>query len=126
MNPRDKMFALLSRASDREDLRQRGVIPYYSKSCAGVYTLAMGAMLEQGHMSLLSFCQRPKRVRDIPCWVLDWTRSTTDMLQDVENDHITLYPTLTASEADVPYHKVSIRSVERSLLEISMLCQPQI
>ena len=70
-DPRDKIFALLSLASDREDLRQRDVFPDYSKSCAEVYTLAMAAMLEQGHMSLLPFCQRPKMVRDIPSWVPD-------------------------------------------------------
>ncbi|KAK5094375.1 hypothetical protein LTS08_008594 [Lithohypha guttulata] len=96
-DPRDKVFALLGLASDRADLEQRGIIPDYTRNCVDVYTATMAAMLEQGHMSLLSLCQSPKIQQNLPSWVVDWSRSATDMLQDVRNDHVTVYPTFHAS-----------------------------
>ncbi|KAK5080221.1 hypothetical protein LTR05_008732 [Lithohypha guttulata] len=57
----------------------------------------MAVMLEQGHISLLSLCQRPKVQRHLPSWAVDWSRPATDMLQDVENDHVTLCPAFAAS-----------------------------
>jgi hypothetical protein len=78
--PRDKIFALLGLAADREELERLGVFPDYSKSCKEIYTTAMVALLQQGHMSLLSFCQTPKIQSNLPSWVPDWSRSATDML----------------------------------------------
>lgn len=67
----------------------------------------MTALLRQGHISLLSFCQTPKIQSDLPSWVPDWSRSTTDMLQDVDNDHVTLYPKFSASGAESCHSKNS-------------------
>ncbi|KAH8797362.1 heterokaryon incompatibility protein-domain-containing protein [Xylogone sp. PMI_703] len=96
-DPRDKIFALLSLASDRDDLKRRGVFPDYTKSYTEIYTLAMVAMLQQGHMTLLSLCQASKSQDNLPSWVPDWSRSVNHMLQDVRNDHITIYPAFRAS-----------------------------
>lgn len=96
-DPRDKIFALLSIARDREELRALGVFPDYSKSCKEIYTATMTALLRQGHVSLLSFNQTPKLQSDLPSWVPDWSQSVTDRLQDVEPDHITQYPRFSAS-----------------------------
>ena len=96
-DPRDKIIALLSVAADQEELEGLGVFPDYTKSCKETYTIAMAALLRQGHMPMLSLCQSPKLQPDLPSWVPDWSRSMTDMLQDVENDHMTLYPKFSAS-----------------------------
>ena len=122
-DPRDKIFALLSLASDREELRQRGIFPDYSKSCAEVYTLAMAAMLEQRHTSLLSFCQTLKQVPDLPSWVPDWSRSATAMLQYTESDYITLYPTFNASGAHLQHHNHAVRRVNGLIKRISVVCR---
>jgi hypothetical protein len=107
-DPRDKIFALLSIAADREELARLGVYPDYTKSCKEVYSAAMAAMLKQGHLSLLSLCQNSKFDTDLASWVPDWSRSMTDMLQDVETDHITLYPKFAASRAKPHGKRVSI------------------
>ncbi|EXJ74130.1 uncharacterized protein A1O5_02424 [Cladophialophora psammophila CBS 110553] len=111
-DPRDKIFALLSLASDREDLKRRGVFPDYSRSCAEIYTSAMAAFLQQGYMSLLSCCQAPKLRLGLPSWVPDWSRSVTHMLQDVENDHVTLYPTFRASGTDWHQPNITVKRVK--------------
>jgi hypothetical protein len=105
--PRDKIFALLGLAADREELERLGVFPDCSKSCQEIYMAAMLALLLQGHMSLLSFCQTPKIQSNLPSWVPDWSRSVTDMIQDVENDHITVYPKFGASGVQSRYSKVT-------------------
>lgn len=122
-DPRDKIFALLSLASDREDLKRRGIFADYTKSCAEVYTLAMAALLQQGHMSLLSCCQNPKLQPNLPSWVPDWSRSATDMLQDVENDHTTLYPTFRASGVDLYHPNITVRRTNGSIRGISVMCR---
>lgn len=121
-DPRDKIFALLSLASDREDLRQRDVFPDYSKSCAEVYTLATVALLQQGHMSLLSFCKTHKLQANLPSWVPDWSRSATHMLQEVEGDYMTLYPTFSASGAKGQPPNVTIIRNDGSITGISVAC----
>ncbi|KIW91970.1 uncharacterized protein Z519_06952 [Cladophialophora bantiana CBS 173.52] len=120
-DPRDKIFALLSLASDREDLKRRGVFPDYSQSCVEIYTSAMAAFLQQGHMSLLSCCQPPKLRPGLPSWVPDWSRSITHMLQDVENDHITLYPTFRASGTDSYRRNITAKRVKGSIQGISVM-----
>ncbi|KAJ9652746.1 hypothetical protein H2198_008018 [Neophaeococcomyces mojaviensis] len=122
-DPRDKIFALLSLASDREDLRRRDIFPDYTKTCAEVYTAVMTALLQQGHMSLLSGCQTPKLQPSLPSWVPDWSRSATDMLQDVENDHVTLYPKFRASGEERSRSNITIRRMNGSIQGISVVCR---
>lgn len=120
-DPRDKIFALLSLASDREDLGRSGILPDYTRSCAEVYTSAMAALLQQGHMSLLSFCQTPKLQPNLPSWVPDWSRSATHMLQDVENDHITLFPTFRASGEEWHHPNITVMRMNGSIQRISVI-----
>lgn len=121
-DPRDKIFALLGLAADREELKDLGVYPDYTKSCKETYTTAMAALLQQGHISLLSFCQIPKLQSDLPSWVPDWSRSATDMLQDVENDHITLYPKFSASEGESRHSEFTITQKDGVIGGISVMC----
>ena len=97
--PQDKIFALLGLAADRQELERYGVVPNYDLSYEEMYAITMAALLRQGHISLLSMCQTA-RSPNLPSWVPDWSRSITDMLQDVRNDHVTLYPKFTASGHD--------------------------
>lgn len=94
--PEDKIFALLGLAADREELKSFGVIPNYDIPYERTYTTTMVALLQQGHISILSMCQA-SRSPDLPSWVPDWSQSVTDMLQDVRNDHMTLYPEFSSS-----------------------------
>lgn len=121
-DPRDKVFALLGLASDRADLEQRGIIPDYTRNCVDVYTATMAAMLEQGHMSLLSLCQSPKIQQNLPSWVVDWSRSATDMLQDVRNDHVTVYPTFNASLMTAAGPNVVVEKKDGLVDGISLFC----
>ncbi|KAK5077831.1 hypothetical protein LTR64_003769 [Lithohypha guttulata] len=122
-DPRDKIFALLSLASDQEWLQRRGVIPDYTRTCQDVYTLAMAVMLEQGHISLLSLCQRPKVQHHLPSWVVDWSRSATDMLQDVENDHVTLCPAFATSSGMDDSPNVVVKRRDGRVTGIMLSCQ---
>jgi hypothetical protein len=122
-DPRDKIFALLGLAADREKLKDLGVFPDYTKSCKETYTTVMAALLQQGHISLLSLCQIPKLQSDLPSWVPDWSRSATDMLQDVENDHITLYPKFSASGVWSRHSGITIVQKDGVIGEISVVCQ---
>ena len=94
--PEDKVFALLGLAADQKELERFGVVPNYDIPYEQTYATTMAALLRQGHISLLSMCQAP-RSPDLPSWVPDWSRSVTDMLQDVQNDHMTLYPEFSSS-----------------------------
>ncbi|KAI1425907.1 HET-domain-containing protein [Xylaria sp. FL1777] len=98
-NPCDKIFALLGLASDRKDLSKRGVDPDYTKSALEVYTLTTSALLQQGHLALLSLIQPHKKSIDenLPSWVPDWCQPFTAPLQIVLDDHMTLYPEFGAS-----------------------------
>ncbi|KAI1275367.1 HET-domain-containing protein [Xylaria sp. FL0933] len=98
-DPRDKIFALLSLASDRKDLSEKGVIPDYTKTCREIYTLTTAAMLQQGHISLLSFVQphQSSTHGNLPSWVPDWYQPLTVPLQIVLDDHLTLEPEFGAS-----------------------------
>jgi hypothetical protein len=55
-DPLDKIYAFLGIAADRGELKLMGVFPDYTKSKKEIYTATMAALLEQGHLSLLSFC----------------------------------------------------------------------
>jgi hypothetical protein len=120
-DPRDKIFALLGLAADRVELRELGVYPDYTKSWQHTYQTTMLALLAQGHLSLLSMCQTYGIRKDMPSWVPDWSQSITDMLQDVKNDHVTVYPTFNASAALSTASKVRITRRMRMTGELSMM-----
>lgn len=121
-DPRDKIFALLGLAADREKLRKLGVFPDYSKSCKEIYTMTMVVLLQLGYMALLSFCQTPKIQPGLPSWVPDWSRSATNMLQDVENDHITIYPKFGASGDQSSHSTITTMRKEGAIESISLEC----
>jgi hypothetical protein len=118
--PEDKIFALIGLAVDREELTRLGVFPKYGISYEEVYTTTMAALLEKGHISLLSMCQA-SRSPDLPSWVPDWSQSITDMLQDVENDHETLYPAFNASGDYNSRPTVKILRYQETVLGISVM-----
>lgn len=120
---RDKIYALLSIAADREELKLKGVLPDYGKSKEETFTTAMAALLEQGHISLLSFCQISEPPSDLPSWVPDWSRSMIHKLQDVENDHITIYPRFSASGPEPQHPSVTIVRKDGGIEGISVICQ---
>jgi hypothetical protein len=96
-NPRDKIFALLGLAVDQEELEALGVFPDYRKSKEEVYTATMAALLQQNHISMLSFCRASEIPSALPSWVPDWSVPNSETLQDVKPDHLTLYPEFRAS-----------------------------
>jgi hypothetical protein len=96
-NPRDKIFELLGLAVDQEELEALGVFPDYRKSKEEVYTATMAALLQQNHISMLSFCHASEIPSALPSWVPDWSVPNSETLQDVKPDHLTLYPEFSAS-----------------------------
>ncbi|KAK7177268.1 heterokaryon incompatibility protein [Paraphaeosphaeria sporulosa] len=121
-DPRDKIFALLGLARDQKELEHAGLFPDYEKSFEEVYTMTMAVLLKQGHISLLSMCQT-NRSPFLPSWVPDWSQSITDMLQDVENDHITLDPRFNASGAEPKDIEITIRTEKGVIRGITIMCQ---
>ncbi|KAI8951141.1 HET-domain-containing protein [Xylaria longipes] len=111
-DPRDKIFALLGLASDRRDLSTRGVNPDYTKSCQEVYTFTTSVLLQQGHLSLLSFVQPHRRSAhgNLPSWVPDWYQPITEPLQIVNDDHMILQPKFGASGTNNPRPIVRVNS----------------
>lgn len=93
----DKIFALLGISADKEELENMGVFRDYSKSYQMIYTTVMAALLRQGHLSLLSFCQTYGFRDDLPSWVVDWSLPLTRMLQLVKEGCVTLSPRFSAS-----------------------------
>ncbi|KAL3419459.1 heterokaryon incompatibility protein [Phlyctema vagabunda] len=69
-DPRDKVFALYGIAGDIE---VHGFRPDYSKSCEDVFTDLARALIQNGYMELLSLCEFPKKITDIPSWAPDWS-----------------------------------------------------
>ena len=118
--PEDKIFALLGLAVDREELIHLGVLPRYGIPYEQIYTTTMAALLKQGHISLLSMCQAP-RSPILPSWFPDWSHSVTDMLQDVKNDHETLYPAFNASGDQSRRSTVEILRGQGTVLGISVM-----
>ncbi|KAK3216165.1 hypothetical protein GRF29_8g2423304 [Pseudopithomyces chartarum] len=118
---RRRCSAALNAYSDREELKLKGVLPDYGKSKEETFTTAMAALLEQGHISLLSFCQISEPPSDLPSWVPDWSRSMIHKLQDVENDHITIYPRFSASGPEPQHPSVTILGLSQVDL-LAMKC----
>jgi hypothetical protein len=96
-DPRDKIFALLGLAEDQKELEALGVVPDYRRSKEQIYMATMTALLQQGHVSMLSFCRLSERPGDLPSWAPDWSVPMVETLQDVKPDHITLYPEFNAA-----------------------------
>uniref|UniRef100_A0A0B7KM10 Heterokaryon incompatibility domain-containing protein n=1 Tax=Bionectria ochroleuca TaxID=29856 RepID=A0A0B7KM10_BIOOC len=109
-DPRDKIYALLGLASDREELKDKGIIPNYSRSCTyqDLYSSVMVVLIQAGYISLLSLCQHAGTSTGLPSWVPDWSSSVTHMLQDVRDDHVTIYPTFFASGKSLDYPEAPV------------------
>jgi hypothetical protein len=67
-DPRDRVFALLGIAEDDMDLQ-----PNYELTCAEVYIEVTSAMLQCGHIELLSYCRPHLNNLRVLSWVVDWT-----------------------------------------------------
>ncbi|OBT93614.2 hypothetical protein VE01_08081 [Pseudogymnoascus verrucosus] len=72
-DPRDKVFALVGIAEDRQVLNLR---PNYSKSCAEVYINTAHTLFQAGYIEILSLCESLQRIPELPSWVPDWSRET--------------------------------------------------
>lgn len=122
--PEDKIYALLGIANDRNELEQKGLVLDYERSYQDIYTSAMAAFLEQGHLSVLNQCQTYALREDLPSWVPDWSLAITDSLQDVEDDHVTVYPAFNTSNTPPNRSGLRLRR-ERGHVE-ALLLQGQI
>ena len=73
-NPRDRIFALLGLAADRDEL----AIPIdYSGCWEDTYAQTAAALLLHGHVDTLLLCQGQGRHDTLPSWVPDWTAPLT-------------------------------------------------
>ncbi|KAM0227441.1 hypothetical protein ACHAP5_012177 [Fusarium lateritium] len=72
-DPRDRIFALLSFATDATAL---GLRPDYRKSCQEVYLVATKALVSKGFLDLFSLCGIQKNIPELPSWVPDFTSSS--------------------------------------------------
>lgn len=81
-DPRDRVFALLGLAKDREQLRIR---PNYSLSCAQVYMKTAEALIEQHGLVILSYCSFKRsnklRMEGLPSWSPDLSGSVSNPLR---------------------------------------------
>ncbi|KAH8765275.1 heterokaryon incompatibility protein-domain-containing protein [Hyaloscypha sp. PMI_1271] len=101
-DPRDKIYGLLGLAADRDQLKEFGIQPDYSKSCQELYISVTSAILRQGHVSVLSLNSFPKTQIGLPSWVPDWSRPLESCLQGTGIDHMTLDPEYKASGSLLP------------------------
>jgi hypothetical protein len=70
-DPRDKVYAFLGIASDREKL---GIVPNYAATVSEVYLDAAARILQTAqHLDLLNNVQTIKSV-ELPSWVPDWSQ----------------------------------------------------
>ena len=77
-DPRDRVYALLNIARDRETL---GIIPNYELSVANVYVdVAARILKSDSHLDLLSSVNGKKSV-PLPSWVPDWTQNGYSLLE---------------------------------------------
>lgn len=69
-DPRDKIYGLLSIASDAEQLR---ILPDYTQSVQTCYTIAARKIIgESKSCQLLLYCQTLQQDDSLPTWVPDW------------------------------------------------------
>jgi hypothetical protein len=121
-DPRDKIFALLGLTNDRKDLERLGVVPDYKKSKEEVFASVTVALLQQGHISILSLCRAPEVPLVLPSWVPDWSRPMPKPLQDVESDHMTLTPKFNASGVGTHPSSITILRRGEAIKGISVEC----
>lgn len=101
-DPRDKIYGLLGLASDRDQLKEFGIVADYTRSCQDLYISVGAALLRQGHLSALSLAQFSKFQPGQPSWVPDWSRPLGDTLQGISTDHMTPDPPYNASGSLLP------------------------
>ncbi|EFY85281.1 Ankyrin and HET domain protein [Metarhizium acridum CQMa 102] len=71
MDPRDRIFAVLSFASDSNELR---ILPAYTTSCAHVYLQAATEILSRSlTLDIFYAVSSSKNVQGLPSWVPDWS-----------------------------------------------------
>lgn len=58
---------------------------------------------------------------NLPSWVPEWSQSVTNMLQDVENDHMTLYPAFNASGNQTHRSEVRILRDQEKISSVAVL-----
>jgi hypothetical protein len=121
-NPLDKIYALLGLSKDRVDLERLGVYPDYEKSKEEVFMLVTTALLQQGHVSILSFCRSLQFPPGLPSWVPDWSRPMPKTLQDVEPNHMTLTPRFNASGVVTRPRDITILRSGEAINGISVAC----
>jgi Heterokaryon incompatibility protein (HET) len=101
-DPRDKIYGLLGLAADRDQLKDFGIQPDYTRPCRELYISITIAMLRQGYLSVLSLSQFPKTQIGLPSWVPDWSIPLKKPLQSTRADYMTLHPEYTASGSLTP------------------------
>jgi hypothetical protein len=101
-DPRDKIYGLLGLAVDRDQLKELGVLPDYTRSCQDVYISVGAALLKQGHISALSLAQFPKVQLGLPSWAPDWSKPLGATLQGTCADRMTPKPQFNASGSLLP------------------------
>jgi hypothetical protein len=70
-DPRDKIYGLLSLALDSDQLV---ILPDYEKSVLEVYTDTSRALIANGQINILSWCQQPRSIEGLPSWVPDYSQ----------------------------------------------------
>jgi hypothetical protein len=69
-DPRDRIFALLSFATDAAAL---GLKPDYQKSCKEVYLETTISLISKWFLDIFSLCEVHKNIPELPSWVPDFT-----------------------------------------------------
>lgn len=92
-DPRDKVYAMLSFATDVEDTQLR---PDYSKSVCEVYIdVVIWSVQTYGHLDFLGYCTPFEPSHGLPSWVPDWSdrsqqrafaKGLTDMRGNIAGD----------------------------------------
>ena len=84
---KDIIYGLLGLASDREKL---GIQPDYSesKSVEETFTEATRRMVEHGHLSVLAWCQHPRKLQTLPSWVPDFSSSIREPCGEVRRERL--------------------------------------
>jgi hypothetical protein len=101
-DPRDKIYGPLGLASDRDQLKEFGIVPDYTQSCQDLYISAGAALLRQRHLSALSLAQFSKPQPGLHSWVPDWSQPLGDTLQGTSTDHMSPDPPYNASGSLLP------------------------
>ena len=71
-DPRDVVYGFLSIASDADLLE---IYPEYWRPTAEVYISTTRALIANGHIDILCWCQQSTRMVELPTWVPDYSSS---------------------------------------------------